>query len=188
MAKFVSAEVSIRPIRTEDADELFEAVRESVDDLSPWMPWCHSEYSISETRDWIGTSIAAFESRAEFNFAIIDGCGQLVGVCGLNGISRENQLANLGYWVRSSRSRRGIATRATQLLADWAFENTDLNRLEILIAIRNHPSLRVAAKAGAVWEGVLRARLRHRGEMHDAVLFSILRPLSQRESVPRRGG
>jgi RimJ/RimL family protein N-acetyltransferase len=172
----MSADVSIRPFREEDADGLFEAVQESIEDLSPWMPWCHSEYSISEASDWIGRQIAAFEARDEFHFAIIDGGGQLVGVCGLHGISRENRVANLGYWVRSSQSRRGIATRATRLLADWAFQNTDLNRLEILVAIRNHPSLRVAAKAGAVWEGVLRARLQHQSVMHDAVLFSIARP------------
>jgi RimJ/RimL family protein N-acetyltransferase len=170
----MSADVAIRPFRKKDAAELFQAVRESVEDLSPWMPWCHSEYSITEASEWIEKQIAAFEAGEEFNFAIEDD-GRLVGVCGLNGISRENRVANLGYWVRSSQSRRGIATRATQLLADWAFQNTDLNRLEILVAIQNHPSLRVAAKAGAVWEGVLRARLRHRSVMHDAVLFSIVR-------------
>jgi RimJ/RimL family protein N-acetyltransferase len=98
----------------------------------------------------------------------------MAGVC-IN-INRENRLANLGYWVRSSQTRRGIATRATRLLADWAFQNTELHRLEILVAVRNHPSLRVAAKAGAVWEGVLPARLRLGDEMHDAVLFSIVRP------------
>ena len=171
----MSAEVSIRPFREEDVAELFESVRESEEDLSPWMPWCHSEYSISEARDWIGKQIASFEARDEFHFAIVSAGGQLVGVCGLNRISRENRVANLGYWVRSSQARRGIATRATRLLADWAFQNTDLHRLEILVAIRNHPSLRVAAKAGAVWEGVVRGRLQLRGAMHDAVLFSIVR-------------
>lgn len=171
----MSADVSIRPFRTEDIPGLFESVRESIDDLSPWMPWCHSEYAISEARDWVGRQIAAFEARDEFHFAIVTGDQQIAGVCGLNGINRENRLANLGYWVRSSHSRRGIATRATRLLADWAFQNTDLNRLEILVAIRNHSSLRVAAKVGAVWEGVLQGRLQHRGEMHDAVLFSIVR-------------
>jgi ribosomal-protein-serine acetyltransferase len=172
----MSADVSIRPFRMEDADELFEAVRESIGELSPWMPWCHSDYSISDARDWIGKKIAAFESRDEFHFAIVDGGGHLAGVCGLNGISRENRVANLGYWVRSSKSRRGIATRAARLLADWAFQNSGLHRLEILVAIRNLPSLRVAAKAGAVWEGVLRARLQNRGVSHDAVLFSIVHP------------
>jgi len=171
----MSADVSIRPFREDDAGGLYESVRESIDDLIRWMPWCHLEYSISEAREWIGRQIAAFEARDEFSFAIITGNGHVAGVCGINAINWENRLANLGYWVRSSQLRRGIATRATCLLADWAFQNTDLNRLEILVSIRNHPSLRVAAKAGAVWEGVLRGRLQHRGETHDAVLFSIVR-------------
>jgi ribosomal-protein-serine acetyltransferase len=171
----MSADVSIRPFREDDAEGLFDSVRESMDDLIRWMPWCHSEYSISEAREWVERQIDAFKARDEFNFAIVADGGQMAGVCGINAINRENRLANLGYWVRSSQVRRGIATRATRLLADWAFQNTELNRLEILVAIRNHPSLRVAAKAGAVWEGVLRGRLHHRGEMHDAVLFSIVR-------------
>ena len=172
----MSVDVSIRPFREDDADGLFESVRESMDELIHWMPWCHPDYAISEARDWIGRQVAAFEARDEYNFAIVDGDGRIAGVCGINAINRENRLANLGYWVRSSQVRRGIATRATLLLSDWAFQNTDLNRLEILVAVRNHSSLRVAAKAGAVWEGVLRGRLQLRGEMHDAVLFSIMRP------------
>jgi RimJ/RimL family protein N-acetyltransferase len=172
----MSPDVSIRPFREDDADGLFESVRESMDELIRWMPWCHPDYAISEARDWIVRQIAAFEARDEFNFAIVDADGRIAGVCGINAINRENRLANLGYWVRSSQVRRGIATQATLLLSDWAFQNTDLNRLEILVAVRNHPSLRVAAKAGAVWEGVLRGRLHLRGEMHDAVLFSIMRP------------
>jgi len=171
----MSADVSIRPLREEDAPGLFESVHESMDELVTWMPWCHSDYSISEARDWIGARIAAFEARDEFHFAIILGKDQLAGVCGLSGIQKGNRLANLGYWVRTSLARQGIATAATRLLADWAFQNTKLNRLEILVAVRNHPSLRVAAKAGAIWEGVLRGRLRHHEEMYDAVLFSIIR-------------
>ena len=171
----MSADISIRPFRDEDVQALYESVRESMDDLSVWMAWCHSEYSMAEARDWVGKQIAAFEARVEFHFAIIDVDEGLVGACGLNGINRDNRMANLGYWVRSSRSRRGIATQATRLLADWAFRNTDLNRLEILVAVRNHPSLRVAARAGAEWEGVLPGRLQHRGEMRDAVVFSIVR-------------
>ena len=171
----MSSDVTIRPFRPEDIPAVYEAVRESIEELHPWMPWCHSEYAISETQAWVEKQIAAFEAGREFDFAIISGDGPLVGVCGLNGISRQNQVANLGYWVRSSCVRRGIATQATRLLADWAFQNTELERLEILVAVRNHPSLRVAAKAGAIWEGVLRARLRLHDEWHDAVMFSILR-------------
>jgi RimJ/RimL family protein N-acetyltransferase len=171
----MSNEVSIRPFRIDDVPALYEAVRESMDDLGPWMPWCHSDYAISETHAWVSKQIAAFEAREEFHFVIVLGNHRIVGACGLNGMNRSNRLANLGYWVRTSAARRGIATQAALLLADWAFRNTDLERLEILVAVRNHPSVRVAAKTGAVWEGVLRGRLRLHNELHDAVLFSILR-------------
>jgi RimJ/RimL family protein N-acetyltransferase len=169
------ADIRIRPFQSNDVSALFEAVRESFEALSPWMPWCHSQYALSEADEWVEKQIAAFNEGAEYHFAIVAEGNRLVGACGLNGISRENQLANLGYWVRTSCAGAGIATQATRLLVAWAFENTSLNRLEILVAVRNRPSLRVAAKAGAVWEGVLRGRLRLHDAPQDAVLFSIMR-------------
>lgn len=142
------------------------------------MPWCHPDYSLADTQAWVEKQITSFEEGDEFHFVIVsneNGIDCIVGGCGLNGIQRENRLANLGYWVRSSHARQGIATQATQRIADWAFQNTELERLEILVSIGNHPSLRVAAKAGAVWEGVLRGRLRLHDKLHDAVMFSIMR-------------
>jgi ribosomal-protein-serine acetyltransferase len=84
-------------------------------------------------------------------------------------------MANLGYWVRSSETGCGIATWAAQRLAAWAFANTDVTRLEIVAAVGNTASQAVATKAGALREGVLRARLLIHGRLHDAVLFSLIR-------------
>ena len=144
-------------------------------ELSQWMPWCHPDYSLAESQEWIGKQIAAFTARDEFHFAIVSGNERILGACGLNSIQWDNRRANLGYWVRTSESRHGIATQAARLLADWALANTGLNRLEILVAIQNIASLRVAAKIGGVWEGVLPGRLQVREAMHDAIVFSIIR-------------
>lgn len=56
-----------------------------------------------------------------------------------------------------------------------AMENTNLIRLEILIAVGNTASQRVAEKVGAVREGILRKRLVLHDEAHDAVMFSLVR-------------
>lgn len=61
------------------------------------------------------------------------------------------------------------------LTRDWASENTELERLEILVSTPNAASVRVAEKAGAVREGVLRARLHVNGHAHDAFVFSFVR-------------
>jgi RimJ/RimL family protein N-acetyltransferase len=170
----MSGDVFIRPIGMDDVLVLHESVRESMAELSRWMPWCHDEYSISESGEWVERQIIAFNEKREFHFAIFSG-HHFAGVCGLNAIQQTDRLANLGYWIRTSDCNRGIATCATRLLADWAFQHTELERLEIVAAVGNITSLRVAAKAGAIWEGVMRGRLRIDGKLHDAVLFSIMR-------------
>jgi ribosomal-protein-serine acetyltransferase len=167
--------VLIRPYRIDDASLLFNAARESISELMPWMPWCHPHYSYNESQSWIETQVAAFTRREAFAFGIVSDDGSYLGGCGLNQIDQRNRRANLGYWVRSTATRRGVATAATRLLRDWGFENCDLIRLEIVIGVGNLASQRVAEKAGAIREGILRNRLVLHGQPHDAVMFSFIR-------------
>src|SRR5689334_21945661 len=108
--------VHIRPYTLDDAPAVFEAARESLADLQPWLPWCHPQYSIGESRSWLEVQVPAFEQATAFEFAIVTGEGHYLGGCGLNRIDRANQRANLGYWVRSSAARRGVATGAVRLI------------------------------------------------------------------------
>jgi RimJ/RimL family protein N-acetyltransferase len=169
------ATVSIRFWESGDEKALFEAARESIAELYPWLPWCHPDYALDDSLRWIEWSRKARERGDEFSFAIADRDGRLLGGCGLNAIHPAHRFANLGYWVRSSAMGRGVAPTAVRLLADWAFRNTDLVRLEILASVHNQRSLRVAVKAGAVREGILSSRLRVHGELHDAAVHSIVR-------------
>lgn len=166
--------VSIRPYSVDDAVLVWQAAMESVAELEPWMSWCHPDYAIEESHAWLAEQMDAFQRRTAFEFAIRDG-EQYVGGCGLNQLDELNRRANLGYWVRTSASRRGIATRAVELVRDWAFRETGLERLEIVVAVENLASQRVAEKAGATREGVLRRRLRLHGVLHAAVMFSLTR-------------
>ena len=63
------------------------------------------------------------------------------------------KFCNLGYWVRTSRHGRGIAGRAAKLIAQFAFEKVNLIRAEIVIAVGNSTSKRVAEKVDAHYEG-----------------------------------
>jgi RimJ/RimL family protein N-acetyltransferase len=143
------------------------------------MPWCRPDLTVDDARSWIGAQVASFESRAAFEFVIVSAEGGFLGGCGLNQIDGANRRANLGYWVRSSATRRGVATTAIRQLVPWAFTKTDLVRLEVVVSVKNAASLRAAEKAGAVREGVLRERLLLHGKSHDAVIFSFVRSDTQ---------
>jgi ribosomal-protein-serine acetyltransferase len=159
----------------DDAPAIWEAARESLAELQRWMPWAHAKYAIDETRSWLTVQVQAFQQRTTFEFAIVDDNGAYLGGCGLNQLDALNQRANLGYWVRSSAAGKGVATAATRLTRDWGFANTDLARLEVLVAVRNAASRRVAEKSGAVYEGILRSRLLVHGTRHDAVMYAFIR-------------
>jgi ribosomal-protein-serine acetyltransferase len=167
--------IKIRPYQDSDAPELYTAVRESLVELTEWMPWAHAEYMLADATAWITTAQNGHADGSIYDFAIVGGDGRYLGGCGLNQISRFNAVANLGYWVRATAMGRGVAVKAVKLLSDWAFRNTDLNRLEILAAVKNVRSQRVAEKAGAERDGVLRKRLMLHGRTTDAVLYSIVR-------------
>jgi ribosomal-protein-serine acetyltransferase len=168
-------DVHIRPYRVADASAIWEAVRESLAELQPWMPWCHPAYSADEARSWLETQVLAFEQRTAFEFAIVSADDRYRGGCGLNQVDVMNRRANLGYWVRTSATRHGVATHAVRSIRDWAFEHTELIRLEVVVATGNIASHRVATKAGATPEGVLKDRLLVHGTAHDATMFSFTR-------------
>ena len=168
-------EIVIRPYQASDVRSLWEAARESVSDIQPWMPWCHPDYTVEEAQAWYQVQAEAWANRTFYEFAITSSHGHYLGACGVNQLDAVNRRANLGYWVRSRAAGQGVAPAAVKLLSEWAFEHTDLIRLEILVATGNVRSLRVAEKAGAAREGLLRKRLLLHGEAHDAILLSLTR-------------
>ncbi len=168
--------VVLRPPTDGDVDEIFAAVRESLAEVVPWMAWCHAGYQRVESAEWVRSTEQAWANETEYPFAIFDqATGTLFGTCGLNALDRVNRWANLGYWVRTTATRRGVATRAATLVATFAFRELGLDRVEILAATGNVASQRVAGNVGAAREGVLRRRLRVGDVSHDAVVFSLIR-------------
>ena len=143
-------------------------------ELSPWMPWCHPQYSREEAEAWIKVTIEGHRRRTMYDFAIWAD-GDFAGACGLNKIDALDRVANVGYWIRTSKTRQGIATVAVSRLLQWGFINTQLNRLEIVAAVNNLPSQRVAEKVGAIREGILRKRLMVHDQPQDAFLYSVIR-------------
>ena len=165
----------IRPYRLSDVVAVYEAAMESVHQVHPFMPWCRPDLTQDEQREWVEAQVAAFQAATAYEFAIVSEDGRYLGGCGLNQIDQANRRANLGYWVRSTATRCGVATSAVRDLARWAFDSTELIRLEVVVSTENVASLRAAERAGAHREGILRNRLLLHGAAHDAVMFSFVR-------------
>lgn len=167
--------ITLRPYHKDDYKESYQAIKESAAEMSAWLPFVHDKYSLKESRAWVKKQPDEWKNGAAYNFAIIEAVsGRIIGGCGLNAISKLDKRANLGYWVRTSDTGRGVAAAATLLLAKWGFAALQLLRIEIGVAVENTRSLRVAEKVGATREGVLRNRIVIREKPHDAVMHSLI--------------
>jgi ribosomal-protein-serine acetyltransferase len=163
--------ITLRAPDEADAPELAAAVLSSLSELTPFMPWATAAYDADEALSWIRGEREPDEVR----YLIVGDDGVVAGGCGLDLFNQINRSANLGYWLRTDRTGRGWATRATVLLARHGLTRLGLERVEITMAVENEASRRVAERAGATFEGTLRHRFLLHGVYHDAHLFSVIR-------------
>ena len=79
------------------------------------------------------------------------------------------------FWTHPDHWGKGYATEGAARVLRFAFEKLGLNRVEILPALDNKKSQRVAEKSGAVMEGIMRKRIVVRDNIYDGVMFSLIR-------------
>ncbi len=165
--------ILLRPPMEEDASAIYDAVIESLSELHPWLDWATPAYDKSATLRLLEHFQQAWENSTAFQF-VITGLpdGEYLGSCGIDGIDHKNETCNLGYWVRTGRAGKGIASRAVRLAARFAFQSLKLKRAEILAAAGNIASQRTAQKAGAHFEQLMKGHLVVRENLHDALLYS----------------
>ena len=167
--------IAIRPFIADHADALHAAVRASLPTLSQWLPWATPDYDLARAQAWIAHCARTREAGSEFHFGVFDtATGALLGAVGLNHRIPAYRSAHLGYWVADAARGRGVAVAAAREAARFGFETLDLQRLTILVQPENRASLRVAAKLGAVCEGVARDAIVVHDAPHDAMVFSLL--------------
>jgi ribosomal-protein-serine acetyltransferase len=167
--------VILRRQKPDWAESMHQAALASVPEVFPWLSWCHADYKLEEAQGWLGQMFEAWDKGLSYEMAIFDSSGQrFLGGVGINNLRPIHKMANLGYWVNTAEGGRGVASSAVKLIADFALGKLGFKRLEIVVALQNISSQRVAEKCGALHEGVQRNRLFLGGKSVDAVMYSLI--------------
>lgn len=172
----------LRCARGSDAAAANAAVRESIDDLRPYMPWAQTEPSLARSEADCRRLQAQFLLREELSMFMFerraDGSeGDFIGGTGLHSLDWRVRRFEIGYWCRTGRQRCGFVTEAVRALTQTAFEQLQARRVEIRMDDTNERSGRVAQRAGFVLEGVLRNEsLTQQGAPRDTRVYALVAP------------
>lgn len=168
--------VLVRPFRPEDAVPLYEAIDESREHLSGFMPWVPFYKSVEDAVVYVNRSRAQWILRTDMPVGLFEReTGRLLGSAGLHRINWELRSFEIGYWVRASEEGRGYVSETVQVLTRFAFEQLGANRVEIRMDTRNERSRRVPERLGFTLEGTLRnATLGTDGQPRDSHVWAMV--------------
>lgn len=166
--------ITLREWTSADADGAFAACQDA--DTQCWMD-IPVPYLREHAVDFVGQqSRAQWSSQRGAPFAITaTGADQLLGSCGLVGVTAEHLVAEVVCGVAQWARGRNVATRAVRLLCDWAFSDVGLARLEFYIEPSNVASRALAARLGCQFEGTLRSKALIHGARRDMALYALLK-------------
>jgi ribosomal-protein-serine acetyltransferase len=146
---------SVRPLQESDVPELFALVDANRDYLRAWLPWLDTTRREEDVRAFVVDACAKAADGMSVQFAMVE-AGGIAGVIGFHEIDQAHAQVGIGYWVAEDRQGRGLVTRAVRALVGMAFDELDLNRVEIHVATENVRSRAIPERLGFRHEGVLR--------------------------------
>ena len=170
----ISDSVELRQVTQDDAEELTTLIDRNRTYLKEWLPWLDNSRNIIDTARFIGRSMEQAADQNGLTLGIV--CdGRLAGIIGQHYVDTLNRRTELGYWLDAGHQGRGIVTRSTARLTEYAFREQDCNRVMLHCAVGNLKSRAVAERLGFVQEGVLREAEWLYDHYVDLVVYSMLK-------------
>ncbi|MDO0931719.1 GNAT family N-acetyltransferase [Streptomyces sp. DG2A-72] len=130
---------------------------DSAEEVGGWIEGRHKDWGEERTAQW----------------AVVDAdFDRLLGRVALREIRLDEGTAEVAYRTVIEARGQSIIARATTTLARWALDDIGFHRLELIHAVRNEASRRVATKMGFALEGTKRSAVLHADGGHDMHLHA----------------
>jgi RimJ/RimL family protein N-acetyltransferase len=164
-----SERLVLRRVQVDDADGIATAVGASLDYLRPWMPWATLEAAEPRTqRVRVAEADELWEAGTDFIYSVLLRPElTVIGEIGLHWRAGDGRAGDgragdgrpgdgraadggmeIGYWIDTRYSGRGLGTEAASTLTDVALALPGVTRTEIHCDVANQASAAIPRKLG----------------------------------------
>lgn len=169
----IDKNIQLELLEPRHAEELFQLTDQNRKHLSQWLPWVESVQQPEDTVKFIDQSQQQWIENQSFQAAItVD--NNIAGTIGHHKIDWQNQKTSLGYWLGTSYQGRGIMTKCCAAVVRHAFDELNLNRVEIHCAIDNRKSRAIPERLGFTKEAILKEAIQLNNKFKDRVVYHAL--------------
>jgi [ribosomal protein S5]-alanine N-acetyltransferase len=162
----------LRYARQADAPRLFELASDpAVTRFFSWGPYT----SLEQPEAYIASLPAKRERGELLDFLIVHAEHGPIGVTGLSELARRDRRATVGSWFAQPWWGTGANRESKAMVAALAFEALGIDRLTAWANTTNGRSQVALERVGFQREGVLSGWHRHGEQVHDVVVFGLLR-------------
>lgn len=171
--QFQLGDFEMRAWREEDVAAALEIVLQNHEHLQTYMRWMTPGYSIDDARKFIFEGIKDRLDKKTLGLALFRD-GELIGSTGFNRLDWNARACEIGYWIDREAEGKGMITKACQAMIDYAFDELEMNRIEIRCSAENDRSAAIPKRLGFKLEGTLRQAEFLHGRAHDFLIFGLL--------------
>ncbi len=167
----IDNDIELALVQPSFASRYVELVKSDFEYLDQWLVWpehCQTENSFLS---FVSKSLHDYADGKSLTCAMIYD-SDIVGNISLNSIQKDLKSAEIGYWLCSKYQGKGIVTRTVSALISMAFNQYELEKVQISAAVSNKPSRAVCERLGMTLEGVITNAENLNGRIVDHAIYA----------------
>lgn len=168
----VNEEIHLRLLEERHVEDYFALIKRNQAYLQAWIAVEAYEGTVETLRAYVKQRLLQFVEGSGYHLGIWYR-DALVGIVDYRPNWR-NRTVELGYWLDAALQGKGIVTQACSTMVRHAFDEHQVQKVEISCAIDNPRSRAVAERLGFTQEGMLRQAVRLHDRYVDGVFYGLL--------------